>query len=86
MVILNRLGYVLNAIKRAYHIKYGKYLPIYGVNEKDIANFVTYESDKKKGSSRIPDASYRLIDHDTKETFPISKPTTLGQLSNPDQL
>jgi hypothetical protein len=55
---------IIHVLKQLYIIKNKDNMPVYHINEKTLKNFVTTETDFKKGTSKIPTMEYRSYDED----------------------
>jgi hypothetical protein len=55
---------ILGGLRAAYVKKMGQNIPIYGVKDKDLRDYVTSENEFKKNKSRIPPQEFRLFHHD----------------------
>jgi len=74
-ILINRRELTINIIKTIYLSLSGKNLPIYGVHNRYLKDFVTTKGDIKRKKFKIPEEQYRLREEDKK----IEKDKDLGQ-------
>ena len=75
-IILNRREDIISTIKNLHFKLTAKNLPIYGVHNRFLKDFVTTKSDRKKNKFKIPEEQYRLKEEDVK----IEKEITQGDI------
>ena len=55
---------ILAVLKKVYHCKKHRNVPIFYVTSKDLRDFTTTEKDMKKGVIRFPTPNYRTTEED----------------------
>ena len=68
---------MLDTLTLAFAKKTACNLPVYGVNSKDLAGYVTSTKDKRKGRSRVPLQAQRIYGHNI---FPEPIPETESEI------
>jgi hypothetical protein len=65
---------IILEIKTLHYKLTGVNMPIYGVHNRFLKDFVTSKSDRKKNKFKIPEEQFRLREED----FKVEKPITTG--------
>ena len=63
---------IVQSIKESYLQACGKALTVYGVPHLYLKDFVSSESDRKKGALKVPDEAFKIKEEEVKaDTYPM---------------